>query len=100
VSLLYTHTTPLSQLDLVASLAARAAGRVLLRPGGARVGGKRGRAAERPAAGAGSLGGEMAAALQGLVAARKSQVPPPRIKWTRRVPHPVLIGHAASLAPY
>ena len=24
--------------------------------------------------------------------------PPPRTKWTRRVPHPVLIGHAASLA--
>ena len=22
--------------------------------------------------------------------------PPPRTKWTRRVPHPVLIGHAAS----
>jgi hypothetical protein len=29
-------------------------------------------------------------------------VPPPlsRTKWTRRVPHPVLIGHAASLIPY
>ena len=24
-------------------------------------------------------------------------LPPPRTKWTRRVPHPVLIGHAASL---
>ena len=24
--------------------------------------------------------------------------PPSRTKWTRRVPHPVLIGHAASLA--
>jgi len=23
--------------------------------------------------------------------------PPSRTKWTRRVPHPVLIGHAASL---
>jgi hypothetical protein len=23
--------------------------------------------------------------------------PPPRTKWTRRVPHPVLIGHAASI---
>ena len=23
----------------------------------------------------------------------------PRTKWTRRVPHPVLIGHAASLTP-
>ena len=26
--------------------------------------------------------------------------PPYRTKWTRRVPHPVLIGHAASLTPY
>ena len=26
--------------------------------------------------------------------------PAPRTKWTRRVPHPVLIGHAASLTPY
>jgi hypothetical protein len=26
--------------------------------------------------------------------------PPPRTNWTRRVPHPVLIGHAASLTPY
>jgi hypothetical protein len=26
--------------------------------------------------------------------------PPPRTKWTRRVPHPVLIRHAASLTPY
>jgi len=26
--------------------------------------------------------------------------PPPRTKWTRRVPHPVLIGHAASLPPF
>ena len=25
--------------------------------------------------------------------------PPPRTNWTRRVPHPVLIGHAASLTP-
>ena len=25
-------------------------------------------------------------------------LPPPRTKWTRRVPHPVLIGHAASLS--
>jgi hypothetical protein len=24
----------------------------------------------------------------------------PRTKWTRRVPHPVLSGHAASLTPY
>jgi len=26
--------------------------------------------------------------------------PPPRTKWTRRVPHPVLIGHAVCLTPY
>jgi len=26
--------------------------------------------------------------------------PHPRTKWTRRVSHPVLIEHAASLAPY
>jgi serine/threonine protein kinase len=26
--------------------------------------------------------------------------PPPRTKWTRRVPHPVLIGHAASNPRY
>ena len=26
--------------------------------------------------------------------------PPPRTKWTCRVPHPVLIGHAAVLTPY
>ena len=41
-----------------------------------------------------------------LIAARSSKadvgvmdfekVPPPRTTWTRRVPHPVLIGHAAS----
>ena len=30
----------------------------------------------------------------------ESPPPPPRTKWTRRVPHPVLIGHAASLTPY
>jgi hypothetical protein len=28
----------------------------------------------------------------------ESPPPPPRTKWTRRVPHPVLIGHAASLS--
>jgi hypothetical protein len=27
-------------------------------------------------------------------------LPPPRTKWTRRVPHPVLSGHAATLTPY
>jgi len=29
---------------------------------------------------------------------RRRSVPPPRTKWTRRVPHPVLIGYAASLS--
>jgi len=35
-------------------------------------------------------------------AVRGCALPPPlpRTKWTRRVPHPVLIGHAASLTPY
>jgi hypothetical protein len=32
--------------------------------------------------------------------ARPPPPPPSRTKWTRRVPHPVLIGHAASLTPY
>jgi len=40
----------------------------------------------------------------GTVAAHSVLHPPPpplpRTKWTRRVPHPVLIGHAASLTPY
>jgi hypothetical protein len=41
-----------------------------------------------------------------LARSRGSASPPcrtppfPRTKWTRRVPHPVLIGHAASLTPY
>ena len=37
-----------------------------------------------------------------LAALRVLPPPPPRsrTKWTRRVPHPVLIGHAASLTPY
>ena len=33
----------------------------------------------------------------------KTRAPPPpplRTKWTRRVPHPVLIGHVSSLLPY
>jgi hypothetical protein len=35
---------------------------------------------------------------QRLDACTKNTPPPFRTKWTRRVPHPVLIGHAASLA--
>ena len=39
-----------------------------------------------------------------VIATLKQQVRPPplpsRTKWTRRVHHPVLIGHAASLTPY
>ena len=30
-------------------------------------------------------------------ASRQPPPPPPRNEWTRRVPHPVLVGHAASL---
>ena len=30
--------------------------------------------------------------------APRPRLPPPRTQWTRRVPHPVLIGHAASLS--
>jgi len=33
----------------------------------------------------------------GAVCRRGGTPPPPRTKWTRRVPYPVLIGHAASL---
>ena len=42
------------------------------------------------------------AAERGLVprTTRAGHRPPPRTKWTRRVPHLVLIGHAASLTPY
>jgi len=29
---------------------------------------------------------------------QRHAAPPPRTKWTRRFPHPVLIGHAASLS--
>ena len=32
--------------------------------------------------------------------AQARATPAPRTKWTRRVPHPVLIGHGASLTPY
>jgi hypothetical protein len=43
------------------------------------------------------------AGARAAVAARERLPPPPpapRTKWTRRVPHPVLTGHAASLIPY
>ena len=36
----------------------------------------------------------------GTLRSRAAPPPAPRTKWTRRVPHPVLIGHAASLTPY
>jgi hypothetical protein len=36
-------------------------------------------------------------ALSALPGTAPDRPPPPRTKWTRRVPHLVLIGHAASL---
>ena len=44
-------------------------------------------------------GTQVHAALFTLNTFRISPPPPPRTKWIRRVPHPVLIGHAASLTP-
>ena len=38
--------------------------------------------------------------LEGELSGGSPPPPPPRTKWTRRVPHPVLIGHAASLTQY
>jgi len=38
--------------------------------------------------------------LSTAAGARRTPPHPPRTKWTRRVPHPVLSGHAASLTPY
>ena len=38
-----------------------------------------------------------AAAERALADEAPPPPPPPRNKWTRRFPHPVLIGHAASL---
>ena len=47
------------------------------------------------------LEGQVRAGLQQLAAQEKQVLPPaptlPRTKWTRRVPHPVLIGHATCL---
>jgi len=37
---------------------------------------------------------------QGNILVSLSPPPPPRTNRTRRVPHPVLSGHAASLTPY
>ena len=39
-------------------------------------------------------------ALRGHRARARAPPPPRRTKWTRRVPHLVLSGHAASLTPY
>ena len=49
-------------------------------------------------AGLAGLGPADAAALRG--APPPPPPPPSRTKWKRRVPYPVLIGHAASLTPY
>ena len=38
--------------------------------------------------------------LAAFRAVRPAPAPNPRTNRTRRVPHPVLIGHAASLTPY
>jgi hemoglobin-like flavoprotein len=35
-----------------------------------------------------------------MIQSPPTPLPPSHTKWTRRVPHPVLIGHAASLTPY
>jgi hypothetical protein len=43
-------------------------------------------------------GARVEGVLDVALLSRASQAPPPRTKWTRRVPHTVLIGHAASLA--
>jgi len=47
----------------------------------------------------GSAGAPAAPGALGVDAPAVLSPPPPRTKWTRRVPHPVLIGHAASLPP-
>jgi len=61
------------------------------------------RAAARVRVGGAEVAGNAAGVLPLLSQlARAGCVPPPplRTKWTRRVPHPVLIGHAASLTSY
>jgi flagellar biosynthesis GTPase FlhF len=44
------------------------------------------------------VGGAGSGAAGGAAADGGTPPPSPRTKWTRRVPHPVLIGHAASLS--
>jgi len=53
-------------------------------------------------AGARAWGREQALGVLNAYTALRVEVrpPPSRNKWTHRVPHPVLIGHAASLTPY
>jgi len=72
-------------------------------------GGRRASDAEVQAAAAGCAAGGALLVRGGFFAGPESAYlkvpraiapPPPRTKWTRRVPHPVLIGHAASLTPY
>ena len=47
-------------------------------------------------AGAGAAAEGKVRELEGKVRALETSPPPSRTKWTRRVPHPVLIGHAAG----
>jgi WD40 repeat protein len=48
--------------------------------------------------GDGEMGAAPARVLEGHTHLVLAVATPPRTKWTRRVPHPVLIGHAASLS--
>jgi hypothetical protein len=66
------------------------------RPARAPFLGRRSPAGSSPREGA----GRTPRAAAGAGAPLTGRPPPPRTKWTRRVPHPVLIGHAASLTPY
>jgi hypothetical protein len=59
--------------------------------------------ARRASSGSGASAGVSLSQAADKVAGRCPPPPPfpfPRTKWTRRVPRPVLIRHAASLAPY
>jgi hypothetical protein len=70
----------------------------------ATAGAARARLEERLEAPLPTAGSGGAPARRELFAGLRLPTPPPphpsRTKWTRRVPHPVLIGHAASLTPY